>query len=177
MTKQNRFEAHTNADLAGQCRMQARDNLDPEYSQFMDAVALRLIGGVPTPDGDVAFQSRVMAWALACFGQAISTDRVERCDRFVEEALELTQSLGWTADRAHALVDYVFSRPVGEPTQEAGGVMVTLGALCEVAGVDMQAAGEIELTRVWSKIDVIRAKQATKPTGSALPIAIPQVNS
>lgn len=36
------FEEWTLADFAGQCRMQARDNLDPEYSQFMAALAARL---------------------------------------------------------------------------------------------------------------------------------------
>jgi hypothetical protein len=35
----------------------------------------------------------------------------------------------------------------------------------------MAAAAEAELARVWTKIDKIRAKQAAKPTGSALPIA------
>jgi hypothetical protein len=38
----------------------------------------------------------------------------------------------------------------------------------------MQAAGNAELARVWTKIEKIRAKQAAKPTGSALPIAQPQ---
>lgn len=36
---EGRFEEWTLADFAGQCRMQARENLDPEYSQFMAALA------------------------------------------------------------------------------------------------------------------------------------------
>lgn len=39
---EGRFEQWTLADFAGQCRMQARDNLDPEYSQFMAALSARL---------------------------------------------------------------------------------------------------------------------------------------
>jgi len=39
---EGRFEEWTLADFAGQCRMQARENLDPEYSQFMAALAARL---------------------------------------------------------------------------------------------------------------------------------------
>jgi hypothetical protein len=33
------FSAWPTSELAAQCRMQARDNLDPEYSRFMLAVA------------------------------------------------------------------------------------------------------------------------------------------
>lgn len=126
-------------------------------------------------DADPAspFQGRVKPWMLVCFGAEIAADTLERNDRFIEEALELVQSLGYSADRAHALVDYVFGRPVGEPRQEVGGVMVTLAALCLAAGLDMHEAGEAELARITRPeiIEKIRAKQAAKPTGSALPIA------
>lgn len=126
---------------------------------------------VPVPSVE-SFQSGVDAWMDACFGATIKSDRLERCDRFIEEALELCQTEPtFTADRAHALVDYVFGRPVGEPQQEVGGVMVTLAALCNTAAIDMNGAGATELARVWTKVEAIRAKQAAKPTGSALPIA------
>lgn len=48
---EGRFEQWTLADFAGQCRMQARDNLDPEYSQFMAALAGRLasLASMPAP--------------------------------------------------------------------------------------------------------------------------------
>ncbi|MFN4296783.1 MAG: hypothetical protein ACK4FB_08055 [Brevundimonas sp.] len=123
-----------------------------------------------------SFQSRVLPWLMECFGAEIAADKVERCDRFIEEALELAQSLDWPIERAHALVEYVFNRPKGEPHQEVGGVMVTLAALCEAAGLDMQAGGDDELARIMRPEIVlkIRAKQAAKPTGSALPIAPPQ---
>lgn len=121
-----------------------------------------------------SFQERVDRWMDACFGEPIKSDLLERADRFIEEALELAQTMpGFTTDRAHALVEYVFSRPVGERHQEVGGVKVTLAALCNPVGIDVDAAAEDELARVWTKVDVIRAKQAAKPTGSALPIAQP----
>lgn len=119
----------------------------------------------------VAFQQGVDQWMDVCFGEAIKADRVERCDRFIEEALEFVQSVGYSAERAHALVDYVFNRDIGEVNQEVGGVMVTLAAACNTVGVDMQKAAETELARVWTKVEAIRAKQAAKPTGSALPVA------
>lgn len=121
-----------------------------------------------------AFQQRVQPWMKECFGAEISADKVERNDRFIEEALELVQATGYSADRAHALVDYVFGRDVGEPTQEVGGVMVTLAALCLAHGLDMHSAGETELARINRPeiVQKIRAKQAAKPTGSALPVAL-----
>lgn len=121
---------------------------------------------------DEGFQGEVGRWMLACFGPDISQDQLERADRFTEEALELAQTMpGFSADRAHALVDYVFGRPVGERGQEVGGVMVTLAALCNTADISIYAKARSELGRIWTKVEAIRAKQATKPTGSALPIA------
>lgn len=124
----------------------------------------------------VAFQQRVQPWMMECFGETISGDMLERADRFTEEALELAQTMpGFSAERAHALVDYVFGRDVGERKQEVGGVMVTLAALCLAAGEDMHDAGETELARINQPhiVEKIRAKQAAKPTGSALPVASP----
>lgn len=122
------------------------------------------------------FQSRVLDWLLKCFGHEIAKDVQERTDRFIEESLELAQSLGYSADRAHALVDYVFDRDKGEPFQEVGGVMVTLAALCSATGLNMAMDGEVEYARINKPeiIEKIRKKQAAKPTGSALPIVYTQ---
>lgn len=122
------------------------------------------------------FQTRVAPWVIECFGEVIAADVVERCDRFLEEALELCQALDWPKDRAIALVDYVYGRPKGDPDQEVGGVMVTLAALCGSINADMHVSGDVELARI-NQPDVIakiRAKQAAKPTGSALPMAVPR---
>lgn len=116
-------------------------------------------------------QLEVGLWLLECFGEEIAEDKLERADRFIEEALELAQTNpDFNAVRAHALVDYVFNRDVGEPVQEVGGVMVTLAALCNTVGIDVQEAMNTEVTRIWTKVEQIRAKQKTKPVGSALPI-------
>ncbi|HIH2617924.1 TPA: hypothetical protein ACYLK9_003154 [Burkholderia cenocepacia] len=123
----------------------------------------------PRPAAQAPFQQRVQPWMLACFGAEISADKLERNHRFFEEAGELVQACGMMREDAHALVDYTWSRPVGETTQEVGGVMVTLAALCLANGFDMHTAGETELARVWTLIEQIRAKQATKPKHSPLP--------
>lgn len=117
------------------------------------------------------FQNRVLEWLMECFPMEVCRDKQERNHRFLEESLELVQSLGCTRSEAHQLVDYVFDRPIGEPMQELGGVMVTTAALCWPNELDMEEAANVELARVWRKIDLIRAKQAAKPKHSPLPVS------
>ena len=117
-----------------------------------------------------SFQSRVAPWMIACFGREIANDKMERNHRFLEEALELVQACGCTASEAHQLVDYVFGRPKGEIGQEVGGVMVTLAALCLAQAVSMGYEGDVELFRIWANVEKIRAKQASKPKHSPLPM-------
>lgn len=108
------------------------------------------------------FQARVREWAVGCFGHAIASDKVERNYRFLEEALELVQALGCAKEDALKLVDYVYGRPVGEPNQEVGGVMVSLAALCAANHMMMKRCAWQELRRCWDKIEHIRKKQAAK---------------
>lgn len=124
------------------------------------------------------FQNRVEIWMLECFGAYITNDIRERCYRFFEEAGELCQALGMTEDMARQLVAYTWGREIGEPSQEVGGVMVTLGALCAAAKLDMQGAGETELARVNTPkvMAKVRAKHAAKKLrspDSALPGQVP----
>jgi len=115
------------------------------------------------------FQQRVQSWLMATFSMDVCRDQQERCHRLIEETLELVQSLGMTASDAHLLVDYVFNRPIGEPAQEVGGVMNTLAALCNAVDIDMEMAGDAELTRCWKNIEKIRTKHALKPKFGPLP--------
>lgn len=118
------------------------------------------------------FQQRVEPWFRECFPQSVCDDRIERGDRLLEEVLELLQSGDYPPERVAALRDYTWGRPKGEPAQEVGGVLVTLAAYCISHGLDMHEAAETELARINRPeiIEKIRAKQAAKPTGSALPI-------
>lgn len=110
-----------------------------------------------------SFQARVHPWVIACFGEEVANDRAQRARRFGEEAIELIQAIGGTAEMVRGIVDYVFSREAGEPAQEIGGVMTTLATLSRAIGEDMHACGEAELARVWTKVEEIRAKRAGKP--------------
>jgi len=148
---------------------------DPTLEQYLAEPGTRLkddgeAPGTARPDGPTgSFQPRVHSWVLACFGEEIALDKVERHHRFFEEATELVQATGCSCSEAHQLVDYVYGRPVGETRQEVGGVMITLAALCTSHRIDMQHEGEVELDRIWGKVEVIRLKQASKPKGSPLP--------
>lgn len=114
-------------------------------------------------------QQRVAEWMYDCFAETIINDKVERNYRFLEEALELVQSLGLAKNESHALVDYVYGRPKGEAYQETAGVLITLAALANVNDIQLGEAAESELRRVWDKIDTIRKKQATKKRYSSSP--------
>ena len=121
-----------------------------------------------------AFQQRVKSWAHACFGSPIANDVIERNHRFLEESLELVQAAGCSQSEAHQLVEYVFGRDVGEISQEIGGVMVTLAALCAAQNRDMDLCARNELERIEQPaiMNKIRAKQAAKPKHSPLPQAL-----
>ncbi len=111
-----------------------------------------------------SFQGDVATWMGQCFPPSLSSNMTERGDRLLEEVLELLQAHGYDSARVPTLVNYVFGRPVGEPAQEVGGVMVTLAAYCSVAGLSMQADGQAELDRI-NQPEVmarIRAKQEAK---------------
>ena len=142
--------------------------MTPDQYRREGAEAMR--DAEPTSD-NVSFQDRVDPWMQACFGAEISADKLERGDRLLEEVLELLQSGDYPPERIAALTKYVWAREIGEPAQEVGGVMVTLAAYCLAHGLNMHTAGETELARIWTKVDKIRAKQAAKPKGSALPQA------
>jgi ribosomal protein L40E len=116
-----------------------------------------------------SFQARVADWIHACFGSEIASNHAERNHRFLEEALEFVQAGGCSKSEALQLLDYVYGRPAGVMSQEVGGVMVTLAALCSAFHLDMQFCAEEEITRVWIRMPEIRAKQAAKPKYSALP--------
>lgn len=93
-------------------------------------------------------QSRVMAWMEEVFPERITQNREERGLRFLEEAIELAQSVGVTRERAERLVEYVYDRPVGHTGNEIGGVMITLAALSGVTKYHLGLEAENELNRI-----------------------------
>ncbi len=140
--------------LSGIIRMMAQHDIPMPQLEREDIATL----AATTP-----LQDRVAKWVVDCFGKTAADDIAIRCDRFMEEATELVQSLGHSVGSTHAVVDYVFDRPAGEVHQEVGGTMLTLAALCTAASVDLAGAAETELARAIRKTGAIRIKNAAKP--------------
>lgn len=160
----------TDADLSRMLREHV-DKGDPvDVANFCAFLSARGELIASTEQTTLPYQKRVGHWMHSCFGNAVPYDAIERNFRFLEEALELAQSCGATAEDAGKLVEYVFNRPVGDPRQEVGGVEVTLAALCNAHGIDLDEAREAELNRVWSKADQIRAKHESKPKDIRSPL-------
>ena len=92
-------------------------------------------------------QLAVLHWVADTFGVSTLT-REERMRRFVEEAVELAQSEHLSREAVVAVVDHVYGKPPGDPSQEVGGVGVTLLAYCAVRGFSADAEEVREFERV-----------------------------
>jgi hypothetical protein len=119
-----------------------------EYDEVLALIDVAL--AEPLADRD-ARQRRVGQWVRETFGSATMLWLDERAARVLEEAAELAQSLGVMKETADRVIGYVFSRPAGEPAQEAGGVGITLLACCEAMAVSADASEADELRRVLAK--------------------------
>lgn len=112
-----------------------------------------------------SLQAKVWTWCCQVFDDIIDwkTDR-ERNFRFAEEAGELCQSLGMSREDWNVVLDYVYGRPIGEPSQEVGGVMITLYALGAKHGIDVDHAARTEYQRIIQPdvMQKIRRKQLDK---------------
>jgi hypothetical protein len=95
-------------------------------------------------------QHAVHIWCIRAFGSEHASSVPQRAVRLLEETIEAYQAAGASAEMAHKLVDYVFSRPVGDLAQELGGIGVTLLALAEAARLNADDEEEREVNRVLS---------------------------
>lgn len=105
----------------------------------------------PAPLSRSLLQNVVHRWCVSAFGDDHARSVEQRGIRLAEEAIETAQASGCQAEMLHRLVDYVYSRPVGDLQQEIGGVGVTLLALGAAAAIDVDHAERKEITRVLSK--------------------------
>lgn len=109
-------------------------------------------------------QNTVVTIGIAAFGANNMVNRRERALRFLEEALELAQSTGLSAEDVETVKTYVFSRPV-EPHvgKELGGTLVTLFALADAHKSDLLSDGWIEIRRVAGRLQAADEKHKNKP--------------
>lgn len=98
-----------------------------------------------------ARQARVFDWGCRAFGNDQMRSPQQRALRLIEEAIELAQSVFADKDQLHRLVDYVYSRPVGQVEAELGGVGVCLLAMAECVRVNADETEEREVARIMAK--------------------------
>lgn len=116
-------------------------------------------------------QEQVREFVSSRFGEDVLADLGERVDRVFEEAAELAQSEGRTADHMAHILAYVYSRDVGAPPQEAAGVAVTLLAYGAAKGLRIRDVEAREIARIMAKPPQhFRMRQAAK---AALGVALP----
>lgn len=96
-------------------------------------------------------QKKVHEWGVKAFGIEHASSPSKRGLRMLEEACETAQAAGVDLEKAHKLLDYVWSRPVGDPFQEVGGLSVTVLALSSALGIDADEAETTEISRIMSK--------------------------
>lgn len=93
-------------------------------------------------------QHDVFDWVTTAFGPDHANNLAARSTRFFEEAIELFQAGGGDLEMAHRLLDYVFSRPVGELSKEIGAVGLTLLSVAALLGLSATEEEEREIDRV-----------------------------
>lgn len=93
-------------------------------------------------------QERVAAWVRTALNEEAPRDVPERAYRALEEAIELAQACGLGAGSAHTLVERVYAKPVGDPKKELAGCQVTLYAVAEALGANLESEFEIEMVRI-----------------------------
>lgn len=96
-------------------------------------------------------QTAAWNWAAQSFGDSHVMDLKVRTLRVLEEAIELYQSLEGDEATAHKLLAHIFTKPLGEPKKELGGLSVTMLVLATSLNTSLDACEVIELNRVLSK--------------------------
>jgi hypothetical protein len=90
-------------------------------------------------------------WGIRSFGRGHIFDSRIRSLRVAEEATELAQASGVGKAQMHRLVDIVYSRPVGDPVLEIGGVLMTTYVMAAMLGFDPEDLFVDELLKVLAK--------------------------
>lgn len=107
--------------------------------------------------------AKMANWTATRFGAEVLASRRERAARVLEEAIELAQAEGLSIAKCERILEVVYSKPVGDPSQEAAGVGTTLLAWAAATGVDLQATIQAEINRIHSlPVDHFRKKGIEK---------------
>lgn len=119
----------------------------------------------------VRTQERILRWALETFGPC-ALNRQERAACLIEEAIEVAQAAGLPWDMVGKIAGRVYTRPAGELAIELGQTMITLQAMAELAGLDLDTCADTE----WNRCRLVpaehfRAKHAASVAAGVANIA------
>lgn len=119
----------------------------------------------------LSLRDRIVIWIRTRLGERLLTSRWERSMRVLEEAMELAQTEGVDVDQLMKLAARVYSRPKGEPAQEAAGLQVCLLAWSHAAKVELETVTADEVYRIETmSTKRLHDKQNEK---AALGVALP----
>lgn len=82
-------------------------------------------------------QNVILTWAANTFGSVAYSPR-ERALRLVEETIEVAQTEGLGPNDIRKIVERVYEREPGDLGEEIGSVAMTLAALAQNAGYDVE---------------------------------------
>lgn len=97
----------------------------------------------------IVWQRLARRWSQLVFGEHF--DRITpkiRSLRLLEEAIELAQAEGVTIDEVEIVADQVYSKPIGNPKQEVGGVIVCLTNYADTRGYNIEEEFYTEYCRI-----------------------------
>lgn len=119
-------------------------------------------------------QEQCFKWATDAFGIAHAQSPQQRAIRLLEETIEAYQAVGCDIAMAHRLVDFVFSRPTGDITQELGGVGLCTLAFAASLGLSAEEMEVRELQRVMDKpLEFFHARNEAKNAAGFIAAAYP----
>lgn len=107
-------------------------------------------------------QEAIVEWGVRAFGANMAApDR--RAIRLCEETFEVAQAIGLPKDQVHALLDYVYAKPVGDIKTELGDVGICLMALASSLNLNMDMVERIRVEEILTKDPAIyTARMETK---------------
>lgn len=107
----------------------------------------------------LTWRPRMLAWHRMVFGDRHMVNGAKVYSmRLMEEAMELAQAEGVTADQAMTILRQMFDKPAGEPAKEFGGVLVTATGYANFADRDIEATFEAEYERIQDSAVVERVR-------------------
>lgn len=95
------------------------------------------------------WQDYMARWSECVFSERNSEiTPLIRVLRVLEEAIELAQAEGVHIEELNTIRDQVYSKPAGLPSQELGGVLVTLAGYASTTKYDLEIAFWEEALRI-----------------------------